>query len=123
MNLLRGRVARGGAGPRFEGPVLATDLAGYPFRDAPAEGAEVVLGVRPEQVRVAREVSAATPYAAKVAVVEPLGPQKIVWFECQGEMLSSIVDDQWAGVPGDAVAFGFDLPRTSLFDAKSEARL
>ena len=123
MNMLLGKIARGGAAPRFEGAVLATDLAGYPFREPPPEGREVVLGVRPEQVRVSREVSAQTPFAAKVAVVEPLGPQKIVWFESEGAMLSSIVDDQWVGTHGDAVAFGFDLPRASVFDTKTEARL
>ena len=123
MNTLRGRLVRGVSAPRFEGDVLATELTGYPFRSAPAEGGNVVLGVRPEQIRLGRAEAAATPYAARVTVVEPLGPQKIVWFERHSALLSSIVDDQWSGAPGDAVAFGFDLPRASVFDAEAGSRL
>ena len=122
MNTLRGKLSTRN-GVRFTGPDLSTDVSAYPFAAAAVDGNEVVLGVRPEQIRVARSVNEQTPHEGKVTLVEPLGPQKIVWFKVGESTLSAIVDDQWQGHVGETVSFGFDLPRASIFDAKSEARL
>lgn len=62
-------------------------------------------------------------FTGRLTLIEPLGPQKIVWFTVGDVLLSAIADDQWQGTVGHAIAFGFDLPRASMFDAKSEARL
>ncbi|MEY8878337.1 MAG: ABC transporter ATP-binding protein [Leptothrix sp. (in: b-proteobacteria)] len=122
MNTLRGRLATGG-GVRFSCADLATDVSAYPFAQTVVDGHEVVLGVRPEQIRLAHAVSPSTPHTGTVALVEPLGPQKIVWFKVGTSTLSAIADDQWQGDVGASIAFGFDLPRASVFDASSEARL
>jgi multiple sugar transport system ATP-binding protein len=80
----------------------------------------VVLGVRPEQLVVA-DVG---PVSGTVSLVEPLGPNKFVWFEVAGgSSLSAVVDSQWHGELGQRIAFNLDVPRASLFDAKSQARL
>jgi len=124
MNTLRGRlVARSGGTTSFVGKELSTDVSAYPFAAPALDGREVVLGVRPEQVRLAHSVSPTTPHTGRLTLIEPLGPQKIVWFTVGEVLLSAIADDQWQGTVGHDIAFGFDLPRASMFDAKSEARL
>jgi multiple sugar transport system ATP-binding protein len=123
MNRLSGRLVRDSDAFRFESQAFTAGLDGYPLREPPADGREVVLGMRPEQVRLARETGPSTPHAGCVSLVEPLGPQQIVWFEAGGALFSAIVDDQWAGSRGEAIAFGFDAARASLFDASTELRL
>ncbi|MCE2657617.1 MAG: ABC transporter ATP-binding protein [Rubrivivax sp.] len=123
MNLLRGRLAGQGDTWRFEGEALVSGLEAYPFRNAPAAGREVVLGLRPEHLRLAGAPSPSTPHGGRVTVVEPLGAQNIVWFECGGMQLSGMVDDRWDVAPGQRMAFGIDPARASLFDAASDARL
>ncbi len=121
MNVLRGKLNTSG-GLRFESKAFSTDVSAYPFQKAAVAG-DVVLGVRPEQVRLAHAMSPETPHAGTISVVEPLGPQQIIWFTVGENTLSAIVDDQWKGQPDDTVYFGFDLPRASMFDAASEDRL
>jgi multiple sugar transport system ATP-binding protein len=123
MNLLRGRLAGQGGGWRFEADTLSAALEGYAFRDTPQQGQAAVLGLRPESLRIGRDVDAFTPHAGLLKVVEPLGAQNIVWFESGGLMLSGIVDAAWEGVPGQRIAFGFDAARASVFDANTERRL
>ena len=123
MNTLRGKLVTRSGGTTFVGDTLSTDVSAYPFATPATDGREVVLGVRPEQVRLAHTVGDATPHTGRLTLIEPLGPQKIVWFTVGDVLLSAIADDQWQGTVGHAIAFGFDLPRASMFDAKSEARL
>ena len=123
MNTLRGTLATGGGTVRFKGTDLDTDVSAYPYAQPAVDGRAVVLGVRPEQIRLAQSVSPQTPHEGTVSLVEPLGPQKIVWFTVGANTLSAIADDQWQGNVGDTIAFGFDLPRASMFDAQSEARI
>ena len=123
MNVMRGTLAVAGGGVRFNGADLSTDVSAYPFAQAPVDGRAVVLGVRPEQIRLDKATGPQTPHQGKVSLVEPLGPQKIVWFTVGGVTLSAIADDQWQGDVGSTIAFGFDLPRASMFDAQSEARI
>jgi multiple sugar transport system ATP-binding protein len=123
MNTLRGRIAPAAGGEvGFESAALGCDLRGYPFAQAASAG-EVVLGVRPEQVRLAPAVGPDAPHAARVSVIEPLGPQKIVWLELGDAGWAVVTDDRWHGEPGQTVALGFDVARASVFDAASGQRL
>jgi multiple sugar transport system ATP-binding protein len=122
MNTVRGQLAVEAGVPNFKCDAFTYDVSAYPFKSAPKPG-EVVLGVRPEQVRLDHATGPQTPHQGRISVVEPLGPQQIIWFEAGSSTFSAIVDDQWRGKVGETVAFGFDLPRASMFDAASEARL
>jgi len=102
---------------------LSASLDSYAFSAPVQAGQPVVLGLRPESIRVGHEVGGLTPHAGRLKVVEPLGAQNIVWIECGGLLMSSIVDAAWQGEPGQPVAFGFDASRASLFDAQAESRL
>ena len=122
MNTMRGTLTERGGRISFAGDALSTDVSANPFVLTPGSSREVVLGVRP-QVRLSHSAGPDTPQTGKLTLIEPLGPQKIVWFTSGGVLMSAIADDQWEGKVGESIAFGFDLPRASIFDAKSEARL
>ena len=120
MNTMSGKLAQRDGRIFFDGPAAQVDLQAYPFAAVPVVGSEVVLGVRPEQLVVAD----GGPVSGTVSLVEPLGPNKFVWFDVGGgSSLSAVVDSQWHGELGRRIAFNLDVPRASLFDAKSEARL
>jgi multiple sugar transport system ATP-binding protein len=126
MNTLRGQLVDRAGTPTFEGEVLSTSVAAYPFaqHDAvSAAGREVVLGVRPEQVRLSLSVGPDTPHSGRLTLLEPLGASKIVWLDVGGTTLSAVAGDLWHAELGSQVAFGFDLPRASMFDARTEQRI
>jgi multiple sugar transport system ATP-binding protein len=52
MNFIRGQIRRDGARPRFESAALQADLGDYAFARAPSDGQSVVLGIRPEHLRL-----------------------------------------------------------------------
>jgi multiple sugar transport system ATP-binding protein len=124
MNLMPGRLTTAGGGLRFAGPDLEVDVSAYPFEAPAGQDRAVVLGVRPEQVRLSEAGSeAAAPHTGQVTLVEPLGPQKVVWLSVGSTTLSAVADESWQGRVGDRVPFSLDLRRASMFDAASEQRL
>jgi multiple sugar transport system ATP-binding protein len=123
MNTMSGKLAQRDGRLVFDGPAAVIDLTRYPFIAAPVLGSEVVLGVRPEQLTLAAGSGPDAPIGGEVSLVEPLGPNKFVWFEVAGNSLSAVADAQWHGRVHDHVDFGLDVARASLFDANSQARL
>lgn len=101
-----------GAG-RFDGGGVALALPA-----AVAQG-PVVLGVRPEHVRI----GAGGALAGEVTLVEPMGNHQVVWLRCGDSSLSALVHDGGAYVPGERVAFAIDAARVSLFDPQDGRRL
>ena len=124
MNTITGKLVQRDGRLVFEGPAAVVDVQDYPFVQRPEAGREVVLGVRPEQMQLANGPGAQAPISGKVSLVEPLGPNKFVWFEVSGGgSLSAVTDAQWHGNVGQPVSFSLDIKRASLFDAQSQARL
>ncbi|MBB3219685.1 ABC transporter ATP-binding protein [Pseudoduganella umbonata] len=113
MNLFRGRIETDGA-IRFTDGHMALDLSHYPFRQRPAHGQSVVLGVRPEDV----EVSAGGACRAPVTLVEAMGAHRIVWHDYHGTQVAAIVQDDRPGG-----AFSLRAGQVSLFDETSTQRL
>lgn len=122
MNTLRGELVTRSGGTTFVGDTLSTDVSAYPLPPPPPMAARWSSGCGRSR-SAWPTVGDATPHTGRLTLIEPLGPQKIVWFTVGDVLLSAIADDQWQGTVGHAIAFGFDLPRASMFDAKSEARL
>ena len=118
MNLLPGRL-QGGV---FHG-ALQADVTGYDFTVAPRDG-EVVLGIRPEHVRVG-EAAAGLPIRAEVQVdvVEPMGADTLVWTELGDTPFRVRMDGETRIQPGQRLSIGFDPASLSVFDATTEARL
>ncbi len=80
---------------------------------------DAVLGVRPEHITVRDD----GPFEGVVALVEPMGNHQVVWIAVGERKLSAIVNDNRSFTLGDAVRFGVDAARVSLFDKASEQRL
>jgi len=119
MNFLRGTIAPGGGAVRFVAGDLAIDLPGHAFRQAPQEGQAVVIGIRPEHVRI----EAGGPYAGTISLVEPMGNHQVAWIDQGGRLLSAIVPESLALRADEAVRFGVDAARACLFDQATEVRL
>ncbi|MEW7849548.1 ABC transporter ATP-binding protein [Massilia aurea] len=79
----------------------------------------VTLAARPEHIHIDDH----GPLCASVTLVEPMGNHQVVWLDCAGQALSSIVHDARPLVAGQAVRFAIDAGRVSLFDRATGKRL
>ena len=123
MNLIRGRVADGRLVPAgFPTPIqLPSAIAA-----AAPTGAEVILGVRPEHLRVSSLPAASTdPTAltATVEIAEPLGHEVLLGLRTGETDLVARIPPTGAPSAGDQVTVSPDPSRLHLFDADSGARL
>ncbi|QOY94728.1 ABC transporter ATP-binding protein [Massilia sp. UMI-21] len=100
---------------RFSAGALALDLG----PDCVVPAGAVTLAVRPEDIHIGAD----GPLQASVTLVEPMGNHQVVWLDCGGQQLSSIVHDPRPLASGQAVRFAIDASRVSLFDPASGRRL
>ena len=120
MNFIPGTLRRpaGGGAARFEHPDLALPLD-MPLPAAARDGQAVVLGLRPEHLRLDPQ----GPHSGQVQLVEPMGNHQVVWLGCGGLGLSALVHDGRPLATGQPVRFAIDARQLSLFDRDSEQRL
>ncbi|MGR9278668.1 ABC transporter ATP-binding protein (plasmid) [Rhizobium leguminosarum] len=117
MNFIEGRIERGdGAAPVFLGNGLSIDLSSYSFRAVVAEG-PATLGFRPEHLVLDGAASGLPIIPGRVAVVEPMGSDAVVWFDWADQSLSLRLMGDVTLEPGDAMAPGLDIAKASLFGA------
>jgi multiple sugar transport system ATP-binding protein len=123
MNFLDGTLAIRGGTLRFRAPGLALDLSAYRCSGPPPEeGESVVLGVRPEQLRLDGLPDGAPLTPGTVSLVEPLGGHEVVWFDCAGVTLAAVSHAARAFRIGDAARFHVDPATVSLFSPGSGER-
>src|SRR5580700_9518385 len=72
MNFLRGRLLAGNS-PAVQVGRARLPLDGYRFRTPPSAGQEVVVGIRPEHVAIARDEPSAQTMDAEALFMEPMG--------------------------------------------------
>ncbi|WP_027682993.1 ABC transporter ATP-binding protein [Rhizobium leguminosarum] len=117
MNFIEGRIERGdGAASVFRGNGLTIDLSSYSFRAVAAEGL-ATLGFRPEHLVLDGATSGLPTIPGRVAVVEPMGSDAVVWFDWADQSLSVRLMGDVTLQPGDALAPGLDIAKASLFGA------
>ncbi|MEI5667303.1 sn-glycerol-3-phosphate ABC transporter ATP-binding protein UgpC [Bosea sp. CCNWLW174] len=109
-------------------PAKATEgtlqLGETPMAWPAALPADVLVGVRPQELRVLGEGEAADlTLAGTVAVVEPLGPETFVHVEAEGSLLLASAPAKHPPAVGSAVRLGASAAGLRLFDAKSERAL
>ncbi|HEX5758747.1 MAG TPA: sn-glycerol-3-phosphate ABC transporter ATP-binding protein UgpC [Thermoanaerobaculia bacterium] len=123
MNLLPGRLARGGAAVAaagFEVPLPAPLAAAA--REAAAE--EVVLGIRPQGLSEPRGGEEAGPrFAARVELAEALGHQTVVHVRSGDARLIAELPPGRLPAPGELLELAVSPAALHLFDARSERRL
>jgi multiple sugar transport system ATP-binding protein len=109
INILRARVAA-------DGVAIGKQKYRLPGPPLPDSGAEVLLGVRPEDVRVGDG-----EFEAEVRFVEPMGAFNLLRMTVDGAPVDAIVAPR-AGFH-DRVRIGFAAERLHFFDARTEKRL
>jgi multiple sugar transport system ATP-binding protein len=115
MNFLRfeGRVVPGDAWVRLD------DTEGETPRQQSGAHGELVLGVRPEHVRLSDD----GPYRGRVLATEYLGTTQIVTVRAAHGDVKARIDAARQVAPGDTVGMSFDSRTITLFDANGQAVL
>lgn len=83
---------------------------------------KLVLGVRPEAVRLTRQATE-NYIRSEVHVIEPLGPYDIVDIKVGGQLMRVKCASNYIQKPGEAVWIQLDEKRTHFFDKESGTSL
>jgi multiple sugar transport system ATP-binding protein len=122
MNFMRGRLLPGNV-PAVQVGSANLPLNGYRFRTSPAAGQEVVVGIRPEHVLLARDEPEAQTMDAEALFMEPMGADTLGWFQFGEHRLSARLVPQVARGISGRVRLALQSDHVSLFDLSSETRL
>ena len=122
MNLLRGRIDA--AGPQAEFVADDGGKIALPGLAVPAAlpGRPLVLGVRPEDVRLV-EPGTEDAVTGRVVIVEPMGPETHVTMQVGGAEFLGAFRNRIMPAPGQALHFAIDPQSVHLFEAASGQRL
>ncbi|MNY13459.1 sn-glycerol-3-phosphate import ATP-binding protein UgpC [compost metagenome] len=123
MNFLRGELIEKDGKVVFTTNGVTFALDGYHPETPLAAGRAVVLGVRPEHVRVDADIVGGEVHEAIVDIEEPMGADNLIWLKHAGHTMSVRVGGHRRFSPGTKVRLGLDMTMASLFDAQSEERL
>jgi multiple sugar transport system ATP-binding protein len=123
MNFVRGRTTSGGSAISFG--TLTIPLAGYQAAGTIADSRDVILGLRPEHMRLNGGPAAAGDVVvdAVVELDEPMGADSLVWLRVEDKPVSVRVESKTRYQPGQPVKLTFNLGAASVFDAETEKRL
>ncbi len=86
------------------------------------EGREVILGIRPEQISLGTD-GGLPALRAEVQVVEPTGPDTMVFVELNQTKVCVRLAPDSAPAPGVSLNLQFEPDKVLLFDAKTGERL
>jgi multiple sugar transport system ATP-binding protein len=128
MSFLAGRLTRGGEGDRI---ALADGSATLPLPagrilNGAADGAAVLLGLRPEHLSRARGEAPAPGVVrreAEIELVQPTGSRSYATFRLGGEPVMAELQAHDVGRPGERLAIDINLNRAAVFDAATERAL
>jgi multiple sugar transport system ATP-binding protein len=122
MNFLRGELVSTGDGMAFTANGVNFSLAGYDAGETLQPGRKVVLGVRPEHIKV-NENTGGEEHDATVDIEEPMGADNLLWLKHAGHTMSVRVNGARRFNVGAKVKLNFDMSLASLFDATTENRI
>jgi multiple sugar transport system ATP-binding protein len=123
MTFLRGEIVERNGKPFFHTNGVDFSLDGYSATEPLQAGRKVVLGVRPEHVKVNEDGAGAEIHQATVDIEEPMGADNLLWLKHAGHSMSVRVAGARRFAPGTAVRLSFDMGLASLFDAGTEERI
>jgi multiple sugar transport system ATP-binding protein len=113
MNILRGEVAASEGRPVFR--TAGIELA-LPADVTATAGQAVLYGIRPEHLRPSVN-GAGVP--AKVAIVEPTGPEIHIYADLAGVEVCAVTAERALPEPGSTIALAPQVERVHLFDEAS----
>jgi len=92
-----------------------------PYQDAElADGQDVFMGIRTEEITIAEESSAAAPewhFTGLVKVVEPLGNENHLHVEIKGVTFVGKCEGRRVVKSGEQIQIAFNLEQLHIFDA------
>jgi multiple sugar transport system ATP-binding protein len=127
MNFLKGKLTELGGGLAFEAE-HAGETVPLPMPSAtPAMrqwiGREVILGLRPERITDPDSREGAHTLDCRIDLVEPTGPDTIVYTRLNGAKVGCRVRPGAARHAGESMRLAFDMARAVLFDPQTESRI
>jgi len=132
MNFIEGKLVEQGSGIGIELDTgVARNVLNLPFDANKVRGhigQNVVLGLRPERITDARSSHDGhghelQRHAVKVDVIEPTGPDTLVFAQVNGKRIVSRVHPGANPQPLNNMDLLFDVSKAVLFDPKTEARI
>ncbi len=121
MNFLEGALSSVDGKTVFRTGGTDIDLSGISLSDT-SFGGEATLGLRPEHLALLPHGDGAGPFRrlqGKVSLIEPLGPETIVWVTFQNTALTIRTTADTVPAVGDIVSFSLDPTRASVFDRRT----
>jgi multiple sugar transport system ATP-binding protein len=113
MNMLQASVANGTLAIAGSEARLALPAR---FRNAVADGAQVVVGIRPEALRLATGAAAELSLPVEIDVVELTGPELVTTARIGTQRLTACLPPRARVAKGETCAFAFDEETLRLFD-------
>ncbi|MFC6976893.1 ABC transporter ATP-binding protein [Halomicroarcula sp. GCM10025709] len=83
------------------------------------EETDVILGIRPEDARLARGSDGGDTVDVEIEVVEPLGKEQLFYYELDGERYTASVSGHQQLSVGSTVTLQFPEANSYLFDAET----
>ncbi|HWP20537.1 MAG TPA: ABC transporter ATP-binding protein [Burkholderiaceae bacterium] len=123
MNFIEGTAEQAGDRLRFKADAMQLDLAPGGVARFPAAGQRVVLGVRPEHLRLVAHDAPGAAGRGRVSLIEPMGAHHVVWVDAAGVSIAIEVTGDVPWSTGAAVGFAADAGAVSVFDAQTQERL
>ncbi|EJK81998.1 ABC transporter ATP-binding protein [Agrobacterium rhizogenes] len=124
MNFLHGELVNRDGKVAFATNDVIFSLDGYRAAEPLVAGRKVVLGARPEHIKVNEDLgSGAETHDATVDIEEPMGADNLLWLNHAGHTMSVRINGARRFSPGSRVKLGFDMTVASLFDAQTELRI
>jgi multiple sugar transport system ATP-binding protein len=132
MNFINGKLVDAGSGVGLELDTGVTrQVLKLPFDAAKLRGKvgqEVILGLRPERITDSRsahnvEDASLQPIDVRVDVIEPTGPDTLVFAQVNGKRIVSRVHPASNPQPQANMTLLYDVSKAVLFDPQTEERL
>ncbi|WFU10750.1 ABC transporter ATP-binding protein [Rhizobium sp. CB3090] len=124
MNFLHGELVNREGKIAFATNDVIFSLGGYDAGEALEPGRKVILGVRPEHIKVNEDLGSDTEvHNATVDIEEPMGADNLLWLKHAGHTMSVRINGARRFSAGAPVKLGFDMSLASLFDARTELRI
>ena len=113
MNLLTGSIEGTGAFVSEKGARLQ-----FPPSMGPGEGRDIVVGLRPEDIRIADQ-----GVEARVRIVEPTGAELHVILDVAGEQMTAVIHGRPAIREGETIHIAIPYEKLHFFDGQSGKRI
>jgi multiple sugar transport system ATP-binding protein len=124
MNFLRGTLQRDGIGFSIDGAGIKLPLGDDLAWLALHAGRQVVVGIRPEDLRpIAASANFSHSLEARLEVIEPVGNEVFLNLDCAGTPLVVRTPPGTLPEPGSVMRLGYAPIALHIFDAQTEQRL